>query len=172
MEYRIDGEDMPSLEIKLIQGESVYTESGGMAWMMGDIEMKREGKGGMSGMFGRALSGESMFLTTYACRGTSGVIVFTPESPGKILPVELKSGESIIAQKDAFMVGEDSVILLAGTDPDDDNPIDATFEGPKGGPAKTAREGVEQPIIKDGSAAKAAPKRQPTSGSITFTFRF
>lgn len=111
MEYRVDGEDMPSLEIKLKQGESIYTESGGMAWMMGDIEMKTEGQGGLSGMFGRALSGESMFLTTYACRGTSGVIVFTPESPGRILPMDLKSGQAIIAQKDAFMVAEESVAL-------------------------------------------------------------
>lgn len=111
MEYLINGEDMPSLEIKLKQGESVYTESGGMAWMMGDMEMKTEGKGGLGDMFGRALSGESMFLTTYTCQGSNGLIVFTPESPGTVMPVELKAGEAIIAQKDAFMVGEDSVKL-------------------------------------------------------------
>jgi uncharacterized protein (TIGR00266 family) len=111
MEYRIDGEDMPSLEIKLKHNESVYTESGGMAWMFGNIDMKTEGSGGLGAMFGRALSGESMFLTTYTCEGSGGVIIFTPESPGAILPMELQSGESIIAQKDAFMVAEESVKL-------------------------------------------------------------
>lgn len=111
MEYRIDGEDMPSLEIKLKQDESVYTESGGMAWMFGNIDMKTEGTGGLGAMFGRALSGESMFLTTYTSEGSGAVIVFTPESPGAILPMELQSGESIIAQKDAFMVAEESVKL-------------------------------------------------------------
>lgn len=111
MEYRIDGEDMPSLEIKLKQSESVYTESGGMAWMRGNIDMQTEGSGGLGGMLGRALAGESMFLTTYTCLGTSVVITFTPESPGTIIPVELGAGESIIAQKDAFMVGEKSVTL-------------------------------------------------------------
>lgn len=111
MEYRIDGEDMPSLEIKLKQSESVYTESGGMAWMRGDINMQTEGTGGIGAMFGRALAGESMFLTTYTCKGTNATITFTPESPGTILPIELKSGESIIAQKDAFMVAEEGVQL-------------------------------------------------------------
>ena len=111
MEYRITGEDMPDLEIKLKQGESIYTESGGMAWMFGDIDMKTEGKGGAGAMFGRALAGESLFLTTYTCTGANGTIVFTPESPGTILPLELKAGESIIAQKDAFMVAEEEVSL-------------------------------------------------------------
>lgn len=111
MEYQITGESMPSLEVKLKQNEAVYTESGGMAWMIGDIEMKTEGKGGVGAMFGRALSGESMFLTTYSCLGANGSITFTPESPGTVLPVELKAGESIIAQKDAFMVAEEGVSL-------------------------------------------------------------
>lgn len=111
MEYRIDGEDMPSLEIKLKQGESVYTESGGMAWMRGNIDMKTEGTGGLGGMIGRALAGESLFLTTYTCMGASAVITFTPESPGTVMAVELKAGESIIAQKDAFMVAEPTVQL-------------------------------------------------------------
>jgi len=111
MEYRLEGEDMPSLEIKLKQGESVYTESGGMAWMSGNIDMKTEGKGGIGAMLGRSLSGESMFLTTYTCDGMNGAITFTPESPGTILPMDLKPNEVIIAQKDAFMVAEDSVKL-------------------------------------------------------------
>lgn len=111
MDYRLEGEDMPSLEIKLKQGESVYTESGGMAWMSGNIEMKTEGKGGLGAMLGRSLSGESMFLTTYTCNGMNGAITFTPESPGTILPMDLKANEVIIAQKDAFMVAEESVSL-------------------------------------------------------------
>lgn len=111
MDYRVDGEDMPSLEIKLKQGESVYTESGGMAWMSGNIAMKTEGKGGIGAMLGRSLAGESMFLTTYTCDGLNGSITFTPESPGTILPMDLQVNESIIAQKDAFMVAEESVEL-------------------------------------------------------------
>jgi uncharacterized protein (TIGR00266 family) len=111
MEYQIKGTVMQTLEVRLAQGEAIYTESGGMAWMMGDIEMKTSGRGGLGRMLGRALSGESLFLTTYACRGSQGMVTFTPEAPGKIIPVPLEAGQSIIAQKDAFMCAEDSVTL-------------------------------------------------------------
>ncbi len=33
MEYKIHGTVMQALEVTLAQGESIYTESGGMAWM-------------------------------------------------------------------------------------------------------------------------------------------
>ena len=111
MEYTIHGSVMQALEITLTQGESVYTESGGMAWMSDGIEMKTSGKGGFGKALGRVLSGESFFMTTYTCRVPKGVITFTPESPGKVIPVPLKAGHSIIAQKDAFMCAEESVDL-------------------------------------------------------------
>ncbi|MCA9967353.1 MAG: AIM24 family protein, partial [Anaerolineales bacterium] len=54
---------------------------------------------------------ESLFLTTYTCKGSQSMVTFTPEAPGSIVPVVLGSGESRICQKDAFMVAEDSVSL-------------------------------------------------------------
>ena len=33
MKYRVEGTVFPILEIRLARGESVFTESGGMAWM-------------------------------------------------------------------------------------------------------------------------------------------
>jgi uncharacterized protein (TIGR00266 family) len=102
---------MQSLEVRLQQGEAMYTESGGMAWMMGNIDMQTSGRGGLGKMLGRALSGESLFMTTYTCQGSQGMIVFAPEAPGKVIPFELAAGQSIIAQKDAFMCAEDSTEL-------------------------------------------------------------
>jgi uncharacterized protein (TIGR00266 family) len=92
-------------------GEAIYTESGGMAWMQGDIEMKTNTKGGLMAGLGRALSGESLFMTTYTSRDPRAMVVFTPEAPGKVLDFELASGQSLICQKDAFMCAEDSVKL-------------------------------------------------------------
>lgn len=111
MEYEIKGSTMPALEVKIRQGEAVFTESGGMAWMSEGIDMKTSGRGGIGKMLGRALSGESLFLTTYTCIAPQATIVFTPEAPGHIIPVPLQAGHSIIAQKDAFMCAEDSVDL-------------------------------------------------------------
>jgi uncharacterized protein (TIGR00266 family) len=73
--------------------------------------METDTKGGVLGGLGRALAGESLFMTTYTCQGPNGLIVFTPEVPGKVLDIQLASGQSLICQKDAFMCAEDSVKL-------------------------------------------------------------
>ena len=111
MEYQIHGTVMQALEITLAQGESVYTESGGMAWMSEGIDMKTTSRGGIGKALGRVLSGESFFMTTYTCQAPQGMITFTPESPGKVIPLNLKAGFSMICQKDAFMCAQESVEL-------------------------------------------------------------
>lgn len=102
---------MPVVEIQLTRAESVFTESGGMAWMDEGIDMKTNAKGGMGGMLGRALSGESLFMTTYSCKAEKAVMAFVPEMPGNVIAKQLSAGETIIAQRDAFMFAESSVTL-------------------------------------------------------------
>lgn len=111
MQYEIKGTLLQSVEISLLKGESVYTESGGMAWMRGRVEMKTNTRGGVMAGLGRKLAGESLFMTTYTCQDPEGLVVFTPEAPGKVLAFELGSGQSLICQKDAFMCAETSVDL-------------------------------------------------------------
>lgn len=111
MRYEILGTLLQSVDVHLSQGESIYTESGGMAWMRGDIEMKTSTKGGLMAGLGRKLAGESLFMTTYTCRSGEGLVVFTPEAPGKVLDFQLGAGQSLICQKDAFMCAEASVKL-------------------------------------------------------------
>jgi uncharacterized protein (TIGR00266 family) len=111
MRYEILGTLLQSVDVHLSQGESMYTESGGMAWMRGDIEMKTSTKGGLMAGLGRKLAGESLFMTTYTCRSGEGLVVFTPEAPGKVLDFQLTPGQSLICQKDAFMCAEASVKL-------------------------------------------------------------
>jgi uncharacterized protein (TIGR00266 family) len=111
MNYEIFGTTLQTLDITLGAGESVFTESGGMAWMRGNIDMSTDTRGGLLKGLARSLAGESLFLTTYSCSGGEGIITFTPEAPGSILPVKLGPNESRICQKDAFMVAEDSIAL-------------------------------------------------------------
>jgi uncharacterized protein (TIGR00266 family) len=111
MRYEITGTLLQSVDVHLGPGESVYTESGGMAWMRGDIEMKTGTKGGLMAGLGRKLAGESLFMTTYTCRRGEGLVVFTPEAPGRVLDFRLEAGQSLICQKDAFMCAEASVKL-------------------------------------------------------------
>ncbi len=111
MRYEVHGTFLQTVDIYLSQGEAVFTESGGMAWMKGDIEMKTNTKGGLMAGLGRKLAGESLFMTTYTCRKGEGLVVFTPEAPGKVLDFNLEAGRSLICQKDAFMCAQDSVKL-------------------------------------------------------------
>lgn len=111
MRYEINGTTLQTLDVYLDNGESLFTESGGMAWMKGNVEMSTNTRGGLLKGLARSLSGESLFLTTYTCKGGQSMVTFTPEAPGSIVPVPLGSGESRICQKDAFMVAEDSVTL-------------------------------------------------------------
>ncbi len=109
MRYDIQGGMLPSVDVHLQAGESMFTESGGMAWMKGDVDMSTNTRGGLLKGLGRKLAGESLFMTTYTCRSGEAMITFAPEAPGSIRAMTLDRGESIIAQKDAFMAAEEGV---------------------------------------------------------------
>jgi len=112
LEYQIKGEGLPYLEIALKPGEIIYSETGAMSWMSNNVEMKTRSGGGLGKMFKRALSGESLFITDFSLKkGDRGLLAFASEFPGRIIARELKDGETIIAQKDAFMCAEKSVDL-------------------------------------------------------------
>ena len=107
--YRIDGTTLQVVTIELEAGEVIYSESGGMSWMSANVEMKTHSGGGIGKMFKRAVSGESLFITDFYVDRGRGTVAFACEFPGKIIPFNLKQGESIIVQKDAFMCAEKSV---------------------------------------------------------------
>lgn len=109
MQYRISGDVFPMVEFRLERGESVYTESGGMAWMSDQIKMSTSTRGGLMAGLGRALAGESLFMVSYTCEGDSGTVVFTPEAPGQILEMQLQPNQSLICQKDTFLCAQESV---------------------------------------------------------------
>ena len=111
MEYEIKGGSLPVVICKLNSGERIASQAGAMGWMTDNIIMDTNMKGGLMGGIGRMFSGESLFLNIFTCSGGSGTIAFPSSFPGEILALELKPGESIIAQKDAFLASEESVSL-------------------------------------------------------------
>ena len=111
MDFTVRGTTLPVLDVELDAGESVFTESGGMAWMSPNMDMSSDMKGGLGKALGRVFSGESLFMVTYTCREGRGLISFCSEFPGKIVPFDLSDGESVICQRDAFMMAETGVDL-------------------------------------------------------------
>jgi len=111
MQSKIEGNVFPTLEVQLNKGESIYTQAGAMAWMSEGLTMSTSTRGGLMAGLGRALAGESLFMTTYNCDATSGWVVFTPQAPGRIMEYKLGAGQSLICQKDTFLCAEQGVTI-------------------------------------------------------------
>lgn len=111
MRYSIEGDNLPVVICTLQDGERMLTEKGAMSWMTPNMEMSTSMEGGLGKAFGRAFSGESMFMNGYTCRGGEGMIAFASSFPGCIIPVNINPSYSVIVQKSAFLAAETGVQL-------------------------------------------------------------
>lgn len=111
MRYSIEGEPLPVVICELENGETMITESGAMSWMSPNMKMETTSGGGIGKMFGRALSGESLFLNRYTSMNGNGTIAFASSFPGAIRAFQIAPGQEIVAQKSAFLASQESVTL-------------------------------------------------------------
>ena len=110
MRYQVIGDTMPAVEVTFDQpGESMYTQSGGMAWMSDGIAMDSNMRGGLGKSIGRMFSGESIFMATYRAERPGAMIAFASTVAGEVLPVDIGACGGLIAQKGAFLCAENSV---------------------------------------------------------------
>ena len=114
IEYEIFGDDMQFVEVTLDPGEVVVAEAGGMMYMTDGIQMQTvfgdpsKNQTFMGKLFDagkRMLTGESLFLTTFAASGNKREqVAFAAPYPGKIIPMHLDElGGELICQKDSFL---------------------------------------------------------------------
>lgn len=113
MHYEIFGTTLPAVTITLQQGESIYTQSGGMTWMTDGISMETNMKGGFGKALGRIFTGESLFMATYTAQIPGAQITLASTFPGSIIPIELNGSREFICQKDAFLCATPGVKLSA-----------------------------------------------------------
>lgn len=114
MKYSIEGTPLPVVICELEDGETMITEKGAMSWMSPNMKMQTQG-GGLGKMFGRMLSGESMFINKYTALKGNGMIAFASSFPGDIIPIEITPEKPIVCQKSAFLastVGVDFSIFF------------------------------------------------------------
>jgi len=104
---------MQLLNIELSDGETVYSESGRLVYMSDNVQMQAKARGGIWAGIKRKLMGESFFLVDFTAARNKAIVGFGSEFPGKIIPLKLGEDEEIIAQKDAFLVSENSVAMDA-----------------------------------------------------------
>ena len=112
MRYQVIGDTMPAVEVTFDQaGESMYTQSGGMAWMSEGVAMDSNMRGGIGKSLGRMFSGESIFMATYRAERPGASIAFASTVAGEVLPVDIGACGGLIAQKGAFLCAQNSVEL-------------------------------------------------------------
>lgn len=110
MDYKIIGQTVPIVEVTLNAGESMYTQSGGMAYQTDGIQMKTNARGGIMKSLGRAFAGESMFMANYTAQKDGATIAFATTIPGSIVPFDLsKYPNGLTFQKGSFLCAESNV---------------------------------------------------------------
>jgi uncharacterized protein (TIGR00266 family) len=116
IDYKIVGEDLQFIEVELDPGESVVAEAGALMYMTQGVEMETIfGDGSPSSQGGvmnallaagrRVFTGESLFMTAFASRGTGPErVAFAAPFPGRIIPLDLAAlGGEIICEKSSFL---------------------------------------------------------------------
>ena len=116
VDYRILGADIQVLEIELDPNETVIAEAGAMVYMeeaiafetkMGDGSEPEQGfMGKLLSAGTRLVTGESLFLTHFTHRGSTGKskVAFSAPYPGTIIAVNLRDmPQGLIVQKDGFL---------------------------------------------------------------------
>ncbi|MBQ6452867.1 MAG: AIM24 family protein, partial [Coriobacteriales bacterium] len=109
MQYEIIGGTFPAVVCHLQAGEAMRTERGSMIWMDPCMQMQTQG-GGLGKMFGKMVSGESMFQNIYTA-AAPGKIAFGSSFPGRIMAIQLVPGSEFIVQKSGFLASEMDVEL-------------------------------------------------------------
>ncbi|HVB91241.1 MAG TPA: AIM24 family protein [Acidimicrobiales bacterium] len=119
MEEKIHGTVMPVLELTLQTGESIVSEAGEFSWMTDSINFTTGTGGGMAGkgIMGavkRAVSGASIFMSTFTAEGGVGSVTFASKVPGHILPIDVAPGNEFMVHRHGFMAATPGIELGMG----------------------------------------------------------
>jgi len=109
--YEIEGGHLPVVICYPEAGETLCTQRGAMSWMSPNMHMETHTGGGLKKMFGRMLSGESLFMNEYTAQGGPGMIAFASSFPGSIIPFQISEGNGLIVQKRGFLAMEKGLEL-------------------------------------------------------------
>ena len=114
--YEIQGGNLEIVKIQLMPGDEIIAEAGKMIYKQPQVEwrttMHGRGIGGklLSGLK-RKLTGESLFLTHFSCAAVEGEVGFAGDFPGRLRPLHLDVGQSVLVQRDGFVAAEATVQL-------------------------------------------------------------
>jgi len=110
LDYTIQGDNLQIIRIRLKPGQEVYAEAGRMIYKQPQViwETRMSGESVGEKVWGaikRKMMGQSLFLT-YFHSATPGEIGFAGTYPGKIQSFDLHPGQSVMVQRDSFLVAQ------------------------------------------------------------------
>jgi uncharacterized protein (AIM24 family) len=108
MQHSIRGEIGRVLDLQLAEGERLYSVHKLPSWMSQNMDIEINSRQTFMKGIGSMLEGKQIDYHNFSCKG-SGTMTFHAVSPGKILPMQLVAGQSIVVHVDAFLIAEDSV---------------------------------------------------------------
>ena len=111
MKYTVIGDNFQIVNVELAAGEKMWSEAGSMVFKSANMGIKAEMREGLKSAFKRMFAGETFFVAEFTPTEGKGVVGFGSSLPGKIKVVELKAGQSIIAERGAFLAAESGVTL-------------------------------------------------------------
>ncbi len=111
LRYEIEGGNLPVAICYPEYGQTICSQSGAMSWMSPNMRMDTNTGGGLKKVFGRMLSGESIFMNEYTAEGGTGMIAFASTFPGTIIPFQVTEQSGIIVQKRGFLAMEKGLDL-------------------------------------------------------------
>ena len=112
MKHRIEGGVLPVLYIDLEPQEKIIVENNAMSWM-NTLVKSDQARGGVGRFFGKMMSGETLFHTTYQAQNESGMIAIASKFPGSIKAIKIENSNSYNILKRAFLACEVGVDISA-----------------------------------------------------------
>ncbi|MBM3765836.1 MAG: TIGR00266 family protein [Acidobacteria bacterium] len=115
LEYKIQGDNLQVVRVKLQPGQELYAEAGKMLYKTPSIHWETRMSGGtigqkLWGALKRTVMGESLFLTYFRAM-QAGEVGFAGSYPGRIQNFDLQNGQSVLVQRDSFLAAQTTVQL-------------------------------------------------------------
>lgn len=97
-------------QIRLAAGEKLSAEAGAMVAMSANFNIETttmtKSKGGLMAGLKRMVGGESFFVNHFSAQSEGAEILLAPTLPGDMFVLNLKPGETIVAQGGAWVASE------------------------------------------------------------------
>jgi uncharacterized protein (TIGR00266 family) len=115
LDYTIQGDNLQVIRIRLQPGQELFAEAGKMVYKQPQVAWETRMSGEtlgdkLLGALKRKLMGESLFLTYFRAL-MPGEVGFAGSYPGRVQAFDLKPGQSIFVQRDAFVVAQSTLQL-------------------------------------------------------------